>query len=416
MTSSFFSDLDEIPSSEKKSSSFFSDLEKEPSRGKSLLSAPIKGFIKGASKFSPLPSLGPVSPELGERITEQVLPTRSGGLEDILEFTGENAPLAALGEGGLVKRGLQALTGAVAKKGAKEAELPEWAQEIVGGIGMATPSIIEGALSKTLRPSKAQKAVTSFLKDKGFTDKEITPIIQDKKKLSWLSKGAMKYEEKSPWLKGIQDKLGNIYEDIRVQGQSGSFLEGKGLRDFENNFHKIADKLPKRHKRLIEKEIEELFNNPIDFTSLHDFNIAVNDVVKAATGGKASIGKLKSATHEAQKSLNPSLFKDLRTTDEAYSKLMKFTDKMTTKNWQNLVNLGQAGHLLYGLLTLNPATLKVAGATAAGRFGLRQVLSNPRLQNIHAKMWDAFLKNKMPQALKLAELLEGEINKKESTE
>jgi len=406
--------LDFLDSTE--SSDALDFLGKDISKGRSLASAPAKGLIKGASKFSLFPSFGPVSQQLGERMTEKFLPTREGGLEDILEFGSENIPLAALGEGGLVKKGLQALTGALSKKTAKELDLPEWAQDIVGGFGMAVPAMAEGVLSKTLHPSKAQKSIVDFLKNKGFTDKEVTPIIQDKKKLSWLSKGAMKYEEKAPWLKGIQDKLGGLYSDIRTKGQTGNYLQGQPLRDFERKFHNIANNLPKRHRRLIEKEIDELFNNPIDFTSLHDFNIATNDIIKAATGGKASIGKLKEATHEAQKAIDPSLFKELRTTDEAYSKLMKFTDKMTTKNWQNLVNLGQAGHALYGLLTLNPAVMKAAGIAAIGRFGLRQVLSNPRFQNIHSKMWDAFLKNKIPQALKLAEILENEIQKDQSTE
>lgn len=389
-------------------------LGKDVSKKRSVLSAFPKGLVKGAAKFSPLPSFGPVPYELGERATERVLPTHKGNIEDVLEFAGENAPLAAFGEGGLVKKGLQSLSGGLFKKGAKESGLPEWAQDIVGGVGISAPSVAKAAVSKTLKPSRSQKAVVDFLKDKGFTDKEITPIIQDKKKLSWLSKGAMKYEEKAPWLKGIQNKLGGLFEDIRAKGQSGGYLEGQALKDFEDKFFKIADNLPKRHRRLIEKEIEELQNHPIDFTALHDFNIAVNDVVKAATGGKSSIGKLKEATHQAQKSLNPELFKELRMTDEAYSKLMNFTDKMTTKNWQNLVNLGQAGHALYGMLTLNPVALKAAGIAAAGRYGLRQVLSNPRLQNIHSKMWDAFLKNKTSQALKLAEILEKEIGSTES--
>src|SRR5882757_4332971 len=280
MKSSFFSDLDQLPSEQKKESSFFSDLESEPSKGRSIASAPLKGLIKGANKFSLLPSFGPVSQKLGERMTEEFLPTQEGGLEDILEFTGENLPLAALGEGGLVKKGLQSISGGLAKSGAKELNLPEWAQDIVGGFGMAAPSTVEKALSKSIAPSNKQKSIVNFLKSKGLSDKEITPIIQDKKKLSILSKAAMKYQEKSPFLKGIQDKLGNIYEDIRAQGQVGKFLQGPELRDFESKFYKTLDKLPKRHSRLIEKEIEELFNNPIEFTNLHDFNVAVNDVIK----------------------------------------------------------------------------------------------------------------------------------------
>ena len=344
-----------------------------------------------------------------ENLIEQFLPTQEGTAEDVLEFTGENVPLTLLGEGGLLKRGLQALTGGLAKKGAKEAELPEWAQEIVGAAGMVGPSMVKGGLSKALRPSSKQKEVYDFLKSKGLSDKQITPIIQNEKKLSALSRPAMKYNKKPEWLKGIQNKLGEIYEDIRGKGQNENYLKGEKLTDFENKFYKTLDKLPKRHTRLIKSEVEDLFNQPINFTSLRDFNAAINDVIKGTEGGKASIGKFKEATHEAQKALDPALYKELRDTDKVYSKLRNYTERMTKKNWEGLLTLGHSGHILWGMLTLNPGVLTKAGMLLGGRYTLREMLSNPRLQNIHSKMWDAFLKNKTSQALKLADLFKKEI-------
>lgn len=410
MTVDLLDFLDETPSTEK-SIDPLGFLGEDVSKTRSLLSALPKGLIKGAATFSPLPNFGPVSLKGGQKLTEQFLPTRKGGVEDILEFTGEHAPAAALGEGGLVKKGLQALSGGLAKTGAKELNLPEWAQDIVGAAGMAVPGALEAAGTKSLRPSVKQQPIVDFLKSKGFSDKEITPIIQDPKMLSFLSKGALKYEKRNSWLKGIKDKIGNIYQDVREQGKKGGYLEGKVLENFEDQFFKKLDKIPKRQKKLIKSEVEDLFNNPIDFTELHDFTSAINDIVKDTTGGKAVIGIMKEPIREAQKKLNPSLFNDLRSADNAYSRMSNFSEKMTKKNWEGLINLGQTGGLLLGALTLNPAMLKIAGGTALGRFGVKQILTNPRLQNIHLKMWDAVLKNKMPQALKLLELFNKETEK-----
>lgn len=171
---------------------------KQPSRSESLVSAPIKGLIKGAAKFSPLPSSGPVPYKLGERLTEKFFPTHKGKApEEILEFAGENIPTAFMGEGGLLKKGIQALSGGLAKKGAKELELPEWAQDIVGAAGMVVPGALQAAGTKALRPSAKQQSMVNFLKSEGLSDKDITPMMQDSKKVSWLSKLASKFEKKS---------------------------------------------------------------------------------------------------------------------------------------------------------------------------------------------------------------------------
>lgn len=405
-----------LDTSEPQRSDPLSFLSEMPSKTRSLISAPLKGLIKGGATFSPLPSFGPVPSKLGEKLTEQFLPTQQGNLEDILEFTGELAPLAALGEGGLAKKGLQALSGGLTKKAAKEAELPEWLQDVAGGLGMAGPDVIKALGSKKIRPSAKQKDLYDFLKSAEFTEKEATPLLQGEKKLSALSKGAFKLQKGNPVLRSIKDKFEkNLYEPIRERGLSGKYLEGKSLHQFEDEFHNILNKIPKRHQRLINQETEELFKNPINFTALQDFNVAVNDIIKGAEGGKASVGKLKKATYDAQKRLDQKLFKELRTTDAAYSKFKNFLNKMTDKNWKNIINLGHTGTLLWGLLTFNPTYLKAAGIAAASRVGIRQILTNPRLQNVHLKMWDAVLKNKMNMALKLADLLVKELQREEVT-
>lgn len=421
MTSSFDSLFSEVEKGKNEKSSSFDRLfeevsSKQPSRSKSLISAPLKGLIKGAAKFSPLPSFGPIPLETGERITEQFLPTQKNFPEEILELGAENIPLVALGEGGLAKKGLQAASGALAKLSAKELQLPEWAQEVIGAAGMLGPDSAKALGSKILKPSSKQASIVNFLKSKGLSDKDITPIIQDKKKLSFFSKAASKFDKKDSWLKGIKNQLGNIFEDIREQGSKINPLDADQAIKFHDEFFKKFEKVPRMYRNLVQKEVDDLMNNPITFTELHDFNKAINAIVGEKEGGKAAIGILKEPLEKAQKEISPTLFKDLQMTNQAYSKLYDFTDKMKKKDWHNLINLGQAGQALYGALTLNPAALKAAGIAASTRFLSKQILSNPRLQGIHRKLWHSFLDNKIIQALKLAGILEKEVSKRESIE
>lgn len=381
-------------------------LEETPSNLRSKSSAFAKGLIKGASNFSPLPSTGPVPQKLGKRITEQMLPSKKGNVEDILEFTGENLPLATFGEGGLLKKGLQALSGGLAKKGAKEVDLPEWAQDIIGTAGMSIPELTKKGLAKGLHVTPKQDELVNFLKSKGMSEKQITPIIQDPKKLSYLSKAAFKFSKKSPFVQGIKSHSGQILEDIRSRGDNANYLSGKKLDNFLNEFDKIRNSLPKRHTRLMKSEVEDLMNNPINFSSLRDFDIAVNDVIKDATGGKASLGKLKEVLNKGMREIDAPLFKELELGKKAYAKISDFADKMTTKDWKWVVGLGPLGasvmkSLMYG-------GIKLPIATAASQYAARKFLTSPRLQNIHRKLWNAVLKNNLPQTLKLMSLIEKE--------
>lgn len=410
----------EYKSSPKQSSSNFDEIfsqveENQPSKLRSLASAPLKGLIKGAAKFSPLPSFGPVPHDLGVRITEQLLPTRKGDTEDVLEFAGENLPAVALGEGGLAKKGLQALTGGLAKKVGKDLDLPEWAQELLGSAGMAGPDIASAFKGKSLLPAPKQKNMVEFLRSKGLSDADITPIIQDKGKLSFFSKAARKFEKRDPLIKGIQEKVGGIYEGIRESGKKAGYLEGKELVDFEKAFHDKLQKVPRMYRGLVQKEVDDLMRNPIDFTELHDFKKAINAIVGDVEGGKAAVGILKEPIEKAQSKMNPSLYSDLKKTDKAYSQLMDFTDKMTKKDIDNLISMGEAGGLLYGALTLNPKTLGLLGAKMAAKPIARKFLIEPKFQNIHRKMWNEFLKGKIPQALKLAEIIKKELKLSEES-
>jgi hypothetical protein len=403
----FYSYMETGRRDEENSKDLYERAEKEgliPSRARSLLSSPLKGFLRTASSVNPLNPSSLLSPKLKENVLEQVLPTQEKMPEKFLQKTGEYLPYAIGGEGSLIKKGLQSAAGGLAKQLSEESGAPEWAQELIGAAGMSIPDLARALGSRNLRGAASQKPLIEHLKKAGFSEKEITLIIQNPKKLSALSKAAFKFEDKNPFLRNIKEKFSsNLYEPIREQGQKGNFLEGESLRKFENDFHSILDKIPKRHQKLIKSEIEDLFNNPINFTELHDFNVALNDIMKGTTGGKASIGKLKAATHDAQKVLDRNLFDELRLTDKAYSKYHDFLDKMTANNWQMLFNMGHAGSAIWGLLSLNPIYLKSAVVGGITRYSLRKLLTSPRLQNMHLKLWEAVRKNNRSQALKLSE-------------
>lgn len=367
--------------------------------------------------------------ELAYSISDEIAPETSGRLptsKDIGEFAKMlGAPEAETSAGRIAGKGAEGIgsaaalgpqgiglagAGAASGEAIREAGGPEWLAQ-AADVGINFSNLGKAALSKKLLPSSKQESVVNFLRSKGMSDKNITPIIQDKKKLALLSKVANKYEKNAPWLNAIKADLGNIYEDIRIKGKQGPILEGKALSAFEDNFDKAMDKVPRMYRGLIKKEVSDLFANPVDFTELHDFNKAVNAIIKDVEGGKAAVGLLKEPIEKAMASMNPVLYKELKQTNGAYTKLYKFTDKMTKKDWQSLIDMGKMGGIVYGALTMNPAILKTAGIHVAGKYGAKKLLTNPRLQNMHGKLWEAFLKNDIAKTLRITSEINKELEK-----
>lgn len=130
---------------------------KEPTRVESITAAPIKGIIKGASELAqgyqilrdPIAAfLGltghVVTPELGEKVTEQVLPTQKKAPERFLERAGKVSTYVA-GRGNIIPK---IIRGGIATLGGQLAEefgLPKSAQGAIEIAGLLSPTRLNGA-------------------------------------------------------------------------------------------------------------------------------------------------------------------------------------------------------------------------------------------------------------------------------
>lgn len=146
---------EEAPSSDSKFD--WSKFEKEgPSRTRSLVSAPIKGILKGAKDINPLLPNGPIPKKLMDRAFEEVLPTQDQPAERLLERGGKLAPVVALGPEGIGLKALQLAGGTLFGEAAKEMGFGELGQDIaeLGGIGAAqlAKGITKRAISKFKAP------------------------------------------------------------------------------------------------------------------------------------------------------------------------------------------------------------------------------------------------------------------------
>jgi len=134
----------------------------EISKTRSVISAPVKGVIKGAEQLSQLHDplqmvinqLLPQKESQLSQLTERFLPTKDEAAEGFLERAGKIAPSAALGGGGIIPTLLASLGGGALGEIAKAEGLGETGQAVSETVGMGLPGLIKGAA----------KGVASFIK------------------------------------------------------------------------------------------------------------------------------------------------------------------------------------------------------------------------------------------------------------
>lgn len=387
--------------------SFFTPV-KKVSRTRSLLSAFPKGVIKGGSTLSPFPSTGPVPQELGERLTEEFLPTQEELPEELLERAGKIAPFLAGGTQGLIAKAGRAALASLLGQATKELGGGEMAQGIAELGALSLPS-----LSKTIPAKSAQKPIVDLLRKRGFSEKEIAPLLQSPKKLERFSRFASKGEKTNRLMRDIYEKFDNLYGSIRERGTELPGLNLDQAQKFEGDFNKILDRIPKFYRRQINEEVQDLLNSEMKFSDFVDFDQAVNARIKGVKGGKAWLGTLKEATSDAKQMIDKDLADEMKLTNQLYQKRANVSKHLTGKNIDDLIYFGEAGALVAGIADQNFNLIKNVLGVATGRKLAQEILINPKLQNISLRMAEAAKKNNTALTFKLQKIFTNELRKKD---
>jgi hypothetical protein len=390
---------------------FIADQEQGVSRGKSLINAPVKGLIKGARDFAALNPFGNTgfTPEEGvNRILEQILPTQEKGAEKFLERAGRLAPAAIGGPETLLAKGARTAIGAWLGQLAEEAGAPEWVQNLSELAAFMAPKLAKGLTAK-----KSQVEAVNFLREKGLTDREITPLIQSEKKLRTLGKVAQKGAKTEKVLKDVGQKLGESYEAVKEGYKSlkQPYLRASKAVKFDDALQSSLEKINPRFTRLIEKDLESLRNNGVSGESLINFYQDINATVKGQEGGKAVLGILKKPILEGLKELDPRLEKDFTKLNQFYSKKAQISKALKPGMIDKFISKGKAYATIAALATMNPFALKGLAAEKTISLLSRELLINPRLQNLSNQMLKSISQNKTTHAIKLLKSFKHELNK-----
>lgn len=377
---------------------------KEPSRAKSLLHAPAAGAVERAGDIAGMiqsiaPSFipkGPLTKEKAYKYAKEKLPYLEKEPEKILKRAGGVATEALLSPGGLAAKAVQIPAGALLGHAAEKGGLPEWAQSIAEGL----PFFYSGGKKIPLKAN--QKKLGEFLRKQGLTENEITPLLKTPEQINRWSTFASKGKKSRKLMESLYNKTGSIYDSVVSDAKSLPPLSNEAKESVLRSFTKIKDEMPNIHWELIEKDMKDfLTKGRAGAEDLINLDRDINAILGADRGAWDAVGRFKGPIKEALESISPKVAEDYGLAKEFYRSRSKVKGALVNpKDFDKFMDLGEAYGLAQGIFNRDMGMIaKVIGASG-GRSIAREMLINPRLQNISVRMGESLKKNKLNLATK----------------
>lgn len=406
----------QLPNPEQANTSIIGMLKNAPNIGKSLGNTLLKGGIEGINKLGESVSPSGQLPELLQQqqtpqqnisqVLNEYLPSNDNYIENSLRRGLKEAPsMLAFPTGGSLPRTIAA---GFAGEGAKELGLPEWAQTAAEITALIGPDI-----TKKLLATGENKQLIEFMRNRGMTDEQIAPLIQSEFKQKWLSKLTPKGEPTQQIIKGAKEGLGNIYETIKSHPDAAIEITEKQNGKLINGVMDAFSGMDRETQAKILPDLNDLLNNKISTNSLMNFWKDINKKYKL---GKEELNLLKKPLLGAIESVSPELAKDFTTVNSLYGKYASIAKKLKPNIADNIVSaaeaLGLGGGLIKGLFFGDFSYFTGVAAEQAVRHLAKEMLLNPKFQQLSRKMVVALNQNKGPLAQKLTKEMLGLVKDK----
>lgn len=309
------------------------------------------------------------------------------------EFVGEGLALPGSGVKGLVSLGAAGTAG----QGIREVSGPESLASSVEIGGSILPSVVQGRVNP--RNVKDKKFVESA-RNMGFTEKEISPLIQSPKKIATIKPLARKGTKTQKLFDDISNKAGLSYDELRKMPNAKTTIPMKNSSRLNSEFNRLRDNLsntlqasPDKQSAInfIDGAISELEKNGASPEKLINFWQDINSAVNwnSIRGGRKQLAALKEPLSEAIQSVSPQINKRFMEINELYSRYKNISSKLKPDLVDSFVNKGEIVSAIPSGLALvhgNPMPLAGLGGEVATRLLAREMLINPYFQNLANKL------------------------------
>lgn len=388
-----------------KDKSFINDIK---DYGKTILKGSIEGFSKLGTMMGPTGSSIKHAPEEHEKQTQtlnELLPTDEGFGQRGIRRALNMAPSAtATPFGGPLQSLVRSTIAGYTGEGAKELGAPEWLQTASELTAFLGPDVTKKLLAKG-----SKKEIIEAARKMGMSDEAITPLLQSDVKQKWLSKLTPRRGRTQEALGKTKSELGEVYTSLENSPVAKAEITEKQNGKLINNLYEQLDKLPRELRNKIDPDLHDLLNNKINGKSLINFYKDVNSTLK---GNSKQISLIKDPIKNALKEISPDLAKDFDIVNDLFSKYYKINARLQPNLMTDIIGASEAIGTLFSVATGNyPYIAKIAGEHTARQVA-RELLINPRFQQISNKLVDAVKQNNFIMIKKLSDLFAFELKKK----
>lgn len=385
-------------------------------------SSALKGGIEGVSKLGRV--MGPlegqsISSEKQREVLDQLIPesesqsSQPGTFDSLLKQTSELGPRAA-------RRGISEIPTVASFPGGKQAELatrsllagfvgesakelgaPEWAQT-----ALEITTFIGPDITKKLLESGKNAEIIKAAKELGLSDEAIAPLIQSDFKQKWLSKLTPRRGKTEEVLKKSKSELESSYG--KIQQSDAAKLQLKDSSKLQSAIESKLSEMPSSVREKIATDFKDLLSKPITGESLINFYVDVNHELGPKT---KQLVNLKQPIKEALKEIDPALAKNFDTINDLYSKYYKIAEKLKPNLMTDIIGAGESLAILASIVTGNAPILLKFGGEAVFRRLAREMLTNPRYQQLSQKTVEALNTGKYGAVKKLSDAISFEVRK-----
>lgn len=374
--------------------------------GKSILKGGLEGVSRLGRTFGGIPQPGKAESELEEEQSE-ALNKIIGGEEESFGQRSirrglKHAPSALIFPGSSVASALpRSLAAGFLGEGVKELGGSELAQAMAEISAFLTPS-----MTKKLLTEGKWKDIIDAGKKLGMSDEQITPLIQSGLKQKWLSKLSPKRGKTQRSLESTKEVLSESYGKLQSSKEAGFELGALDSKTFFQKMAEAAKEMPASVRNKIAQDAKDLTSGKLDGKSLINFYKDINHELGA---NSKQLSLFKEPVREALGKISPNLASEFDTINHLFSRYFEIAGKLKPTLASDLVSAAEAVGTLGAVITGHyPYLTHVVGARA-GQQVAREMLMNPRLQQLSRKAVKALNENKYYTVKKVSELISKEM-------
>lgn len=378
----------------------------ELSKLKSIGHALVKGGVKGFFDIGQLgqPVLLEDEPfEERQKILSEAEKYR-GHLEESLEEKMPSYPEfteKALERGSRLAvsgGGLKGFVAGAAGQLAEQLGAPEWGQTLAEISGFSMP-----ALGRKIIPTKSQEKLVELARRSGMTEEQIAPLIPSKEKRGFFKKIASKGTKTQEALGRTKKGIDEAYQFVEHGPLGQTVVNPANANKFVSDIHKVAMSLPDEIRGKVLADYKDLLKSK---GTLQDFANFYHDISSQYKINRGHLERFKKPVLEAMESTSPEFAQDFKLVNELYKRRIAASKALKAGEYEGLIELGDVGNLIKTIVSPTMKTLAFAlGVTGARRFA-REMLINPRLQNIHMQMIKAINNKQLGIAADLAKYIQ----------